>query len=321
MRPATVSQGFKASTNISIALAPPPPPRPTTHHTPANHPPPPAHHPPPGIPTATTVTAVDAAAKLITLSAKTTAAIGTFDVNTVGVALGPLTSLTGTSTSFGNYVQQTTAGAPTTVGTKTVSMSANVIVTKGMTVSSGTAGELETWTTVAEDSTGSTVKLSDAVKVQMTANTQLTFSTKKVVLSADTNVKVGQVVTGTGIDTSGGGAGTGGGTRVASITGNVITLDKDLTADLSATALTFSTFTIELEHDADLIGVRITGSSTQAVSGTGIASGTTVTQVNGKVIRLSNAIEAGGNNGIAADKLTFQESNNAVRFTDQLRKN
>ena len=67
--------------------------------------------------------------------------------------------------------------------------------------------------------------------------------------------------------------------------------------------------------------MRITGSSTQAVSGTGIASGTTVTQVNGKVIRLSNAIEAGGNNGIAADKLTFQESNNAVRFTDQLRNN
>ena len=250
-----------------------------------------------GIPTATMVTAVDTATDLITLSAKTTAAIGTFDVNTVGVALGPVTGLTGTSDSFGTYAQQTTAGAPTAAGTKTVAMSGNVVVKKGMTVSSGTVGELETWTTVAEDSTGATVKLSDAVKVQMAANTQLTFSTKQVVLSGVTDVKVGQVVTGTGVDTSGGPAGSGGGTRVVSIAGDVITLDKSLTATLSGGALTFSTFTIELEHDADLIGVRITGSSTQTVAGTGIAAGTTVTQVNGKVIRLSLALEAGGNGG------------------------
>ena len=248
------------------------------------------------IPTGAYVASIDGS--VVTLSEGLTAAIGTFKLTTTALARAPFTQAA-TSTGAGAFVTQATDGSILAKGATTITLASAQTLKKGQTVSTATAGELAVTTTVAADSTGVTVTLSEPTTADIAASTTVTFSTRNVAMSAlNVKVVVGQDVSGTGVAS---------GTTVTWASGVFVKLSKAVEADLSAETLTFSTKKLALSS-ALAAGV-VTG---QAVVGTGVDTTTTVASVSKEGIVLDKVLATDVASGT---ELTFTANNGQLTFT------
>ena len=279
-----------------------------------------------GIPAGTTISAINSSTQITLSQSATTNGSSTLSFtspvvtglsSTANLLVGEPVTGTGipagtTISAINSSTQVTLSQSATTNGSSTLTFTSPVVTGLSSTANLF-VGESVTGTGIPAGTTISAINSSTQITLSQSATTNgsssLTFSSPVVTgLSSTTNLLVGETVTGTGIPA---------GTTIAAINSSTqITLSQGATAggstSLTIISPTVTGLTTVLTGNTTSGSPTVTGLSTttnlvvgEPVSGTGIPSGTTITQINSTSLTITLSQNATATSSGGGTSLTF----------------
>jgi hypothetical protein len=252
-----------------------------------------------GIPSGATITAINAGAQTITMSASATAT-STAGVTVTTTVIPAGTTITATSPTVAAAITPTVSNA---VVAYTVTMSASALATSAAAV---TATVIPAGTTVTAAS-GTNITMSAAALGSTYATTTgvvTNLGTTVTALTSNSGLIAGQVITGAGIPS---------GTTIKTITGLSLTQSKAATATSSFNTVPFPQFNGVVIAGSNMITqVQAVSGSLVAglpLSGTGIAPGTVIVSYNSGTATITMSAPATASSTVSTTANTFTGSN------------